>query len=101
MRTLVIAAAALLVAVLAYLIVPLWLSVVQFGLPVEGWLPVGLTVVLCFAIGGVLMALIFISSRRGYDEAAHSASLDLEDEGDPRAAHSEPPPAARPPFRKS
>ena len=62
---------------------------------------VGLTVVLCFAIGGGLMALIFISSRRGYDEAAHSASLDLEDEGDPRAARSEPPPGATPPLRKS
>ena len=60
-----------------------------------------LTVVLCFGIGGGLMTLMFISSRRGYDEAAHSASLELEGEAG-RPIAREPPPAAvpAPPFRK-
>jgi hypothetical protein len=90
LRTLVIVAAIVLVAALGILIVPMWLSVARFGLPVAGWAPVALTVLLCFGIGGGLMALIFVSSRRGYDEAAHEAALDLDSTVDsaaePRAA---------------
>ena len=36
LRTLVIVAAIVLVAALGMLIVPMWLSVARFGLPVEG-----------------------------------------------------------------
>jgi hypothetical protein len=85
LRTLVIVAAIVLVAALGMLIVPMWLSVARFGLPVAGWAPVALTVLLCFGIGGGLMALIFVSSRRGYDEAAHEAALDLDSTVDPAA----------------
>ena len=95
MRALIILGAAILVAALAFFIVPMWLSVVQFGLPVEGWLPVALTVVLSFAIGGGLMGLIFVSSRRGYDEAAHAASLELD--GEAGRAPPRPPVASPPP----
>jgi ABC-type multidrug transport system permease subunit len=35
-----------------------------------GWLAMGFGVVVTLALGIGLMALVFISSRRGYDEAA-------------------------------
>jgi hypothetical protein len=35
-----------------------------------GWLAMGLGIVVTLALGIGLMALVFISSRRGYDEAA-------------------------------
>ena len=36
-----------------------------------GWLALGFGVVVTLALGFGLMALMFISSRRGYDERAH------------------------------
>jgi len=35
-----------------------------------GWLAMGVGIVVTLALGIGLMALVFISSRRGYDEAA-------------------------------
>jgi hypothetical protein len=37
---------------------------------VAGWLAMGFGIVVTLALGIGLMALVFISSRRGYDEAA-------------------------------
>jgi hypothetical protein len=39
-----------------------------------GWLALGFGAVLTLALGFGLMALMFISSRRGYDESAHRES---------------------------
>lgn len=36
-----------------------------------GWLALGFGVVMTLALGFGLMALMFISSRRGYDDRAH------------------------------
>lgn len=95
-RALVIVGAVLLVAVIAALIVPMWLAAIGFGLPVAGWAPVALTVILCFVLGGGLMGLIFWSSRRGYDEEAYNAGMDAAADADAAAAARSPapPPAA-------
>lgn len=38
------------------------------ALGMHGWIAIGLGVVVTFAVGAGLMALVFYSSRRGYDE---------------------------------
>ncbi len=50
---------------------------VQIG--VHGWIALSLGVVLSLAVGGGLMALVFISSRRGYDDKAHLAPKESDD----------------------
>lgn len=40
---------------------------------VHGWIALILGVIFSLAVGGGLMALVFISSRQGYDEKAHMA----------------------------
>ena len=39
----------------------------------HGWIALGLGAVLTFLVGAGLMALMFFSERRGYDERAHEA----------------------------
>ncbi|MBM3545674.1 MAG: hypothetical protein FJX54_01875 [Alphaproteobacteria bacterium] len=43
---------------------------------VHGWIALILGVVFSLAVGGGLMALVFISSRRGHDEAVHDVRPD-------------------------
>ena len=43
---------------------------------VHGWVALILGVIVSLAVGGGLMALVFVSSRRGYDEKAHMAPKD-------------------------
>lgn len=42
------------------------------GMSGHGWAAMGLGIVFTLGIGGGLMALVFYSARRGYDEAASS-----------------------------
>ena len=44
---------------------------VQIG--VHGWIALSLGAIFSLAVGGGLMALVFVSSRQGYDEKAHMA----------------------------
>jgi hypothetical protein len=44
----------------------------------HGWAAMALGVVLSIVVGGGLMALVFYSSRRGYDEGAHYRDDDGE-----------------------
>lgn len=55
------------------------LAVVMFGaligwdssaMSIHGWIALGLGTFLSLAIGGGLMALVFYSARKGYDERA-------------------------------
>ncbi len=43
---------------------------------VHGWIALILGVIFSLAVGGGLMALVFISSRRGHDEAVHDVRPD-------------------------
>jgi len=61
-----IAAAAVLVVVVV--IASLWSGLGESEISLAGWLAMALGVILTLGLGIGLMALVFISSRRGYDE---------------------------------
>ncbi len=58
------------VAVTAVVVVVggLWAQVGDVQISLAGWLAMGFGVLLTLALGIGLMTLVFISSRRGYDE---------------------------------
>ena len=62
------AAAGAILLVLSFLIAALWVGIGDSEISGAGWLAMGLGVVVTLALGIGLMALVFISSRRGYDE---------------------------------
>ena len=49
----------------------MWSEIGQVAIGRHGGIALGLGAVLTFALGAGLMALMFFSSRRGYDERAH------------------------------
>ena len=50
-----------------------WREVGEVEIGTHGWIALGLGAVLTFLVGAGLMALMFFSARRGYDERAHEA----------------------------
>ena len=59
-----------------FLIVSIWFawqgfSRIDIEIGTHGWIALGLGVFFSFVVGGGLMALVFISSRRGYDDIDH------------------------------
>jgi dipeptide/tripeptide permease len=63
----VVIAAGVVLAV-GIVIATLWTDIGDSDISSAGWLAMGLGVVVTLALGFGLMALIFISNRRGYDE---------------------------------
>ena len=61
--------AALILAVIV-VVVFLWSSIGDADISLAGGVAMALGVVVALAVGIALMSLVFISSRRGYDEAA-------------------------------
>lgn len=67
----------LLIPLVALLIATVWFAVYSWNaiegppIPVEGRIAMWLGIVFSLVIGCGLMALLFYSSRHGYDEAAH------------------------------
>jgi hypothetical protein len=45
-----------------------WAGIGDSDISSAGWLAMGLGVIVTFALGVGLMALVFVSNRRGYDE---------------------------------
>ena len=64
--TVMIAAGAVLVVVVV--IASLWSGLGESEISFAGWLAMALGIILTLGLGIGLMALVFISSRRGYDE---------------------------------
>jgi len=62
------AVAGAVVLVVGFLIAALWIGLGDSEISSAGWLAMGFGVVVTLALGIGLMALVFISSRRGYDE---------------------------------
>jgi hypothetical protein len=62
------AVACAIVLVLGFFIAALWAGIGDSEISGAGWLAMGLGVVVTLALGIGLMALVFISNRRGYDE---------------------------------
>jgi hypothetical protein len=50
-----------------------WRELGDVEIGTNGLIALGLGVVMTFALGAGLMALMFYSARRGYDERAHEA----------------------------
>jgi hypothetical protein len=50
-----------------------WQELGEVEIGIHGLVALGLGAVLTFALGAGLMALMFHSARRGYDERAHEA----------------------------
>ena len=48
-----------------------WQEVGEVAIGMHGWIALGLGALLTFLVGAGLMALMFFSARRGYDERAH------------------------------
>lgn len=46
---------------------------------VHGWIALILGVIFSLGVGGGLMALVFVSSRRGYDDTAHDTKTAADD----------------------
>jgi hypothetical protein len=70
-KWMLIGGVALLVALIAAAIVPMWVMSAGMGMSGAGWAAVLLMVLFCFVVGGGLMFLIFYSARQGYDEAVY------------------------------
>jgi len=68
----------------------LWLDLEGVSLGFHGWLALGLGVLLSLAVGIGLMTLVFLSSRRGYDDDAGGAP-DAGAVPDPGRPEDEPP----------
>ena len=50
-----------------------WQEIGDVEIGRHGWIALGLGAALTFLVGAGLMALMFFSARRGYDERAHEA----------------------------
>jgi hypothetical protein len=64
----VVAIAATVMAIIIAVSVFNWLAIGSSGIDLNGWIALILGVLVTLAVGIGLMALIFISSRRGYDD---------------------------------
>jgi hypothetical protein len=64
------AIAAAVVAAVAIAIAGLWSGIGDAEISLGGWLAMGFGVIVTLALGIGLMSLVFVSSRRGYDETA-------------------------------
>jgi hypothetical protein len=66
------------IAVIALLGILALATRIQFEMSVHGWIALTLGVLFSLLVGSTLMALVFYSSRRGYDERAHAAQSHRE-----------------------
>jgi len=60
--------AAAVVLIIGIVIAAEWIGIGDSDISGAGWLAMGLGVIVTLALGIGLMALVFISNRRGYDE---------------------------------
>jgi len=67
-----------------------WQEIGEVEMSTHGFVALALGALLTFALGAGLMALVFFSSRRGYDEQAHRPD-DRPPRPDRRADESRPP----------
>jgi ABC-type multidrug transport system permease subunit len=65
---LAVAVAAVIVLAVGFVIGALWSGIGDSEISPAGWLAMSLGVILTLGLGVGLMTLVFISSRRGYDE---------------------------------
>jgi hypothetical protein len=66
-----VAIAVIAVAAIAIIVAKFWNDLGASEISGAGWLALGFGIVVTLALGFGLMALMFISSRRGYDDRAN------------------------------
>lgn len=66
--------AVVLVVAIGVVIVTFWTSLGDSDISTAGWVAMGFGIIITLALGVGLMALVFISSRRGYDELARGSN---------------------------
>jgi hypothetical protein len=66
--------AAAVVLIVGVVVAILWAGIGDSDITPAGWIAMGLGVIITLALGVGLMALVFISSRRGYDEFGRGSS---------------------------
>jgi hypothetical protein len=66
--------AAAVVLIVGVVVAILWAGIGDSDISPAGWIAMGLGVIITLALGVGLMALVFISSRRGYDEFGRGSS---------------------------
>jgi hypothetical protein len=66
--------AVVLVLAIGVVIVAFWTSLGDSDISPAGWIAMGFGVIIALALGIGLMALVFISSRRGYDELGRGSN---------------------------
>jgi len=66
-----VAVAVAAVVAVAVVIAIVWASFGDSGMSAAGWIAMTLGILATLGLGGGLMALVFISNRRGYDEPGH------------------------------
>jgi hypothetical protein len=66
-----LAGAVVLVAVVFAVAIVNWTGIGDAGIDLNGWIALSLGVLATLALGIGLMALVFISSRGGYDDPPH------------------------------
>jgi len=71
MRTLIILALFALLALAVWFAGTAWVHLGGDDIPLYGWLAIVGGVLVSLAVGGGLMALVFYSSRHGYDDDAN------------------------------
>ena len=64
-----VAAAAIAVVAVLAIVSGMWAAIGDVDISAAGWVAMALGVLVTLALGIGLMALVFISSRHGYDEA--------------------------------
>ena len=74
--------AVVLVVAIGVVIVAFWTSLGDSDISPAGWIAMGFGVVVTLALGVGLMALVFISSRRGYDELGWGSNAGRPQNGD-------------------
>ena len=63
-----LAIAAVAITVVVGAVAVFWSRIGDTGMSAGGWIAMGLGILITLALGIGLMSLVFISSRRGYDE---------------------------------
>lgn len=74
----VLAGVIIILAGIAYLVVGASIMP-EYSMSGHGWFALVLGSVLTLLVGGALAAVLIISRRRGFDEAAHEVYKELED----------------------
>jgi hypothetical protein len=69
------------VPIVAVVVAILWTGIGDSDIRPAGWIAIGFGVIITLALGVGLMTLVFISSRRGYDELGRSPARP-EDSGE-------------------